>query len=360
MKKYKYVPGKPGVTLFQAVYDLDNLRLAHKNASKNKRWYKEVEMVNKDPDKYLKRIRFMLRSQTYHNSKYEIFERQEHDKVRTIYKLPYYPDRIIQWALLQVIAPILENTFIKDTYSAIPGRGPIQCMLNVANAIHNDPEGTMYCLKIDIHHFYQSINHDILKEKYLNLFKDYELLWLIYEIIDSVSECEGIPIGNYTSQYSGNLYLSEFDHWIKEVKHIKYYYRYMDDMVFLADDKDTLHDLLNDIIQRLNTKEKLSIKDNYQIFITNERGLDYVGYVIFSDFILIRNRMRDSFIGLCKALIKKDELSDHDISSLFSYIGFLQHSDSYNLQMKYYQPIKIKFNLPNVIKTITSQNTNKS
>ena len=148
MKRYKYVPGKPGVTLFDAVCDINNLRLAHTNASKGKHWYSEVKMMNEDPDKYLYNIQHMLQTHTYCNSKYIVFNRQENEKIRTIYKLPYYPDRIIQWALLQVISPIIEKTFTKDTYSAIPGRGPIKCMLQLSDDVRNDPDNTLFSYAI--------------------------------------------------------------------------------------------------------------------------------------------------------------------------------------------------------------------
>ena len=352
MKRIKEVPGMPGVTLFDLICSMDNLRLAHENASRGKGWYKEVRMVNEDPDKYLKEIQKMLKNKTYKNSPYEIFYRKEGTKVRKIYKLPYYPDRIIQWAMIQVISPILEKTFINNTYSPIPGKGPLKCMLDVSHAIRTNPENSDYCLKIDIHHYYQSINHDLLKQKYHRLFKDYDLLWLINLIIDSVPDDEGIPIGNYTSQYSGNLFLSEFDHWIKEEKHIKYYYRYMDDMVFLDGDKNVLRDLLTEIKERFDKVEKLEIKQNYQIFPTVVNGIDFVGFVLFPNYVLIRNRIKHNFICLCLSLIHESELSDHNRSTLFSYLGYMQHCNSYNLQMKYYEPLRKKFNLDKyVIKT---------
>ena len=344
-------PGDPGSTLFDAVCDIENIRLAHYNASRGKQWYPEVKMVNKDIDFYINEIHEMLVNKTYINSSYDKFERHENGKIRLIHKLPYYPDRIIQWALLQVISPILEKNFIRNTYSSIPGRGPIKCMLDVSNAMHKDPYNTQYCLKIDIHHFYQSINHDVLKQKYRRLFKDNDLLWLIDLIIDSIPEKDGLPIGNYTSQYSGNLYLSQFDHWIKEEKKIKYYYRYMDDMIFLSDDKEHLHELFNEINHKLITNEKLIIKPNYQIFPTNDHGIDYVGYVIYHTHVLTRKRIKERFRNICERIICGDALSEHDRSALFSYLGFIQHSDSFNLQKTYYESIKNKFGLQNKIKT---------
>ena len=220
MKRYKYLPGNPGVTLFAAICDYDNIKLAHENASRGKGFYKEVQMVNKDPDKYLKHIQYLLMTHQFKTSKYEIFERNEHDKVRKIYKLPYYPDRIVQWAILQIIGPIMERNFIFDTYSSIKGRGPLLCMQRIHKAAYyhykNNSDDMQFYLKLDVRKFYPSINHDILKQKYANLFKDDELLDLIYEIIDSVTPEEGVPIGNFLSQFSGNIYLSDFDHMMKE------------------------------------------------------------------------------------------------------------------------------------------------
>lgn len=353
MKRYKFVPGLPGVTLFSAVCSMDNLERAHKNASSNKGWYREVKMVNKNPEKYLKEIQDSLLNKTYHTSKYEIFERQENDKVRKIYKLPYYPDRIVQWALLQVIAPIIENTFTIDTYSSIPHRGPLICMKKLYNAVHTDFDNTMYCLKIDIHHFYPSINHDILKDKYARLFKDPDILWLIYEIIDSVNEDEGIPIGNYLSQYSGNFYLTAFDHWVKEIMGVKHYYRYMDDMVFLANDKCFLQNLLAEIVKYLDN-EKLTLKNNYQIFNTDDRGIDFVGYVVHRDHVLIRKRIRNHYRS---AVIRYSDtdITDSHLSSYSSYTGFLQHANTYNLQSKYGKPVIDNWGLDNNIKTNIKQ-----
>ena len=125
MLRYRFLPGNPGVTLFDAVCDMDNLRLAHQNASRGKSFYKEVKMVNSNPDYYLKQIQDSLLNRTFTTSPYNIFQRMEGEKLRTIYKLPYYPDRIVQWAILQIIGPIMERHFIYDTYSSIKGRGPI-------------------------------------------------------------------------------------------------------------------------------------------------------------------------------------------------------------------------------------------
>ena len=341
MKRYGHVPGHPGVTLFSAVCDMGNLKLAHEHASHGKQWYPEVKMVNEDPDYYLKIIQNMIMNLTYKTSDYEVFNKKENDKIRKIYKLPYYPDRIVQWAILQVIAPILEKHFTTDTYSSIPGRGPLMCAHNVCTAMHNDVDGTMYCLKIDIRHFYPSINHDKLKEKYKRLFKDPDLLKLIFEIIDSVPEDEGVPIGNYISQYSGNLYLSAFDHWIKEVMGVKYYFRYMDDMVFFSDSKEFLRNLLDEINKYL-ANEFLELKGNWQIFETIDRGIDYCGYILYHDHVLVRNRIRDRYIDVVERCLRHG-MSEHRRASYCSYRGWIEHANTHNLFAKYGDILEAKY-----------------
>jgi len=221
--------------LYEKVYDLDNLKLAHKHAKRGKSHYKEVLHVDNNEDELLKELQLSLKNNTYITSDYDIFERCEYTKTRIIYKLPYYPDRIAQWALLQVIEPYLLRRLSEDTYSAIPNRGIHKCLNKLTNALRCDEE-LLYCFKMDIKKYYPSINHTILKQEYSKIFKDNDLLWLIYEIIDSVemSEGTGIPIGNYLSQWSANLYLTAFDRWVKETLKVKHYYRYMDDIVVLG------------------------------------------------------------------------------------------------------------------------------
>ena len=182
MKRYDH--------LYEKIYDLENLRKAHQHAKKGKGWYREVQEIDKEPDKYLKQIQEMLINHTYKTSDYEVFYKQDGKKLRKIYKLPYFPDRICQWAILQIIEPCIINNLTADTYSAIPNRGIHKGLTKLQSAMWNDPEECRYCLKLDARHYYQSINHDLLKEKYSRMFNDNELLWLLNEIIDSIETAE--------------------------------------------------------------------------------------------------------------------------------------------------------------------------
>lgn len=329
--------------LFEKVVSMDNLRLAHINARKGKGWYKEVIEINKDPDKYLKIIQEQLINKTYKTSEYEVFIKKDGTKEREIFKLPYFPDRICQWAIIQVIEPYLINHMTIDTYSAIPKRGIHFGFKRIQHDIQTDVKGCQYCLKLDVRKYYPSIDHDILKEKYARLFKDKDLLWVIYEIIDSTDGKIGVPIGNYLSQYSGNFYFSSFDHWLKECKHVKHYHRYMDDLVIFGETKEELHLLLEEIKIYLNDVLNLKLKDNYQIFPTYVRGVDFLGYRFFMNYVLLRKstckQMKRKLIKIQKKVSAGNMINYSEWCCINSYEGWLMHCDSYRLKRKYIRPL---------------------
>jgi retron-type reverse transcriptase len=223
---------------------------------------------------------------------------------------------------MNVLEPILFSTFTSDTFSCIKGRGIHGAAKAVKIALKNN-ENTKYCLKLDIKKFYPSINHDILKSIIRRKFKDKDLLWLLDEIIDST---EGVPIGNYTSQYFANLYLTYFDHWVKEVLKVKHYFRYADDIVIFSSDKKNLHLILSNIRDYLNFKLSLTIKENYQIFLVSSRGVDFVGYVFYHTHTLLRKSIKKAFVRMLKKRRSRQSIS--------SYHGWLIHCDGKHLMKK--------------------------
>lgn len=366
--------------LFNSICSMDNLYRAYQNAKSGKGWYKEVKQIEKRPFYYLTGLQYMLKNHLFKTSEYEIFILNEGKKKRDVYKLPFFPDRIAQWAILQVIEPFLVANMTADTYSAIPGKG-IQPIVNdlrgyyktkrvdgkkksvwVPSILLTDEENTRYCYKIDLHHYYQSINHEVLKQKFRKVFKDPELLWLLDEIADSINtateedlielslsgEIEvdpntGIPIGNYMSQYSGNFYLSSFDHWVKEELHVKHYYRYMDDVVIFASSKEELHEIHRKVTAYTRDYLHLNIKGNYQIFPTKVRGVDFVGYRFFGEYTLLRKSTAINFKRKMRACRKKMENNIpptySEWCSFNSYKGWLGNCDSYRLSKKYIEPL---------------------
>lgn len=321
--------------LYEKICDIENLKTAHKNARKGKNHYREVEMVDTDPDRFILQIHDMLKNKTYRTAEYRVFDKIDKGKERTIYVLPYYPDRIIQWAIVQVLEPIWISTLVNCTYSSIKGRGLHKGLRKLQKDLEYKKQ-TKYCLKLDIKKFYPSINHNILKQTIARKIKDPDVLGLLYEIIDSV---EGVPIGNYLSQYFGNLYLSAFDHWIKEKKGRKYYYRYCDDIVILGSNKNDLKQLLSEIQEYLEDTLNLKIKENYQIFPTEKRGIDFLGYRCFGKYTLLRKsivkRMKRKLIPMQRF----SQLTPHDPNIIASYKGWIQWCNGYRLMNKYISPL---------------------
>lgn len=306
--------------IYHQITSQKNLQEADAKGQKGKSAQYGVILHNTNKESNLLVLQDMLESRTYCTSKYDIFSIHE-PKERIVYRLPYFPDRITHHAIMNVLEPIFVNSFTADTYSCIKKRG-IHLLLRKLRNDLKDVAGTAYCLKFDITKFYPTIDHDVLKALLRRKFKDTDLLWLLDEIIDSAP---GLPIGNYLSQYLANFYLSYFDHWMKEEKKVKYYYRYADDIVILDSNKARLHDLLDDAKNYL-LELKLEVKGNHQVFPLQARGVDFVGYVFHHSHIKIRKRIKKNF---ARKLVKHP---DH--ASKASYLGWLKHCDAKHLIKK--------------------------
>lgn len=319
--------------LYDRIISLDNLRLADENARKGKQHTYGVRVFDRNKEANLQRLHEVLKAGTYKTSRYTTFTIFE-PKERLIYRLPYYPDRIVHHAIMNVLEPIWVSIFTSDTYSCIKGRGLQAAADNVRKAIAKDKEFCKYCLKIDIRKFYPSIDHEVLKTLVRKKLKNPRILKLLDEIIDSAS---GLPIGNYLSQYLANLTLAYFDHWVKEVKKVRYYFRYADDMVVLANDKEYLRQLLEDFEDYITAKLRLQVKSNKQIFPVAKdhrdrhgRGVDFLGYVFYQNETRLRKSIKKNFCRkiarLCKA---RRPLSAKDFrQAIASWLGWCMHSDS--------------------------------
>lgn len=316
--------------LFDKIVSLDNLYEADKRARRQKSHRPEVMLFDKNKDKLLLDLQRKLINGEYETSEYYVFKIYE-PKEREIFKLPYYPDRIVHHAIMNIMEPIWVSAFVKGTYSCIRKRGIHKALKDVKFAL-KDEVNTQYCLKLDIRKFYPSIDHDILKTIIRKKIKDKRLLSLLDEIIESA---QGVPIGNYFSQFFANLYLTYLDHWIKEQKKVRYYFRYADDIVILGGDKQQLRDLFYDIQDYLNNKLKLNFKDNWQIFKVDSRGIDFVGYRVFHTHTLLRKRIKKRFCKKINKLNKKQNLDkDTYKQKICSYIGWIKYCNGRNLLNK--------------------------
>lgn len=308
--------------LYEKVYSLENLILAEKNARKGKSKQKGVRKFDLNKEDNLINLHHILLNKEYKTSEYKIWKIFD-GKEREIFELPYYPDRICHHGIMNIIGDILTKSFIKNTYSCVKRRGIHKCLRDLNKSLKNKEE-TIYCLKIDIRKFYPSINKEILKKLLRKKFKDYELLNLLDEIIDSNNQ--GLPIGNYISQPLGNFYLNYFDHYLKEKLKLKHVFRYCDDIVILGNDKEYLRGVLINVIDYLcdNLKLKLS---NYQIFPVASRGINFVGYKSFHEKVLLRPKIKKNFIRMIRY--------NRNDKSIASYGGWLKYGNCINLANKY-------------------------
>lgn len=337
--------------LYDAIISIDNLKLADEKARKGKLRTYGVRHHDKTREANIMQLHETLKNCDYHTSRYDTFTIFE-PKERHICRLPYFPDRIVHHAIMNVLEPIWVSLFINTTYSCIKKRGIHKCALDVRRALDEDCAGTKYCLKIDIRKFYESIDHDIMKQIVRRKIKDVRLLKLIDEIIDShnsipgAKKGKGLPIGNYMSQYLANLYLTYFDHYVKETLKVKHYFRYADDIVVLAATKAELHDILYKMRGYLSGL-KLCVKANYQIFPVDSRGIDFVGYVFRHTHTLMRKKVKKA---LCKRVAKLHHRATlpserYYKQQIASWWGWCKYCDSVNLfnTLKFKIPYELHF-----------------
>lgn len=321
MKRYK--------DLFDKIVDLDNLYLADKKARRNKSHRPEIIEFDKNKDELLRKLQDDLINERYTTSEYFTFIIRE-PKERLIFKLPYYPDRIVHHAIMNIMEPIWLKVFIGNTYSCIKKRGIHKALRDIKKAM-KDKENTVYCLKLDIRKFYPSIDHEQLKIIVRKKVKDAKLLRLLDNIIEST---DGVPIGNYLSQFFANLFLTYFDHWLKETKKIKHYFRYADDIIILHKDKNHLHELLKEIKEYVGNI-KLDIKANHQVFKVEDRGVSFVGYVIYHDYVLLRKNIKKNMCRKAARLNRKPKLTlEQYKQQMCSHVGWLKHCNGINLKRK--------------------------
>lgn len=328
--------------LWDKITDLENIKLAHKLARKGKAFYKEVKMVDADIDHFAREVQKMLIEKTFTTAEYKVGKIFDGRKYRTIYKLPYYPDRIVQHALLNIVGPILVKGFIRDTFQSIQGRGTHDAMKRL-KAVVRAPDAPQFALKIDIQKYYPSINNALMKKALYRKVKCPGALWLLVNIIDSI---EGLPIGNFTSQHLGNLYLSDFDWWIKQVLRPRAYFRYCDDICIFADTREELETMRQAMFVRLEAL-LLTVKADWQVYEVVLDGVDFVGFVFKPQYTLLRANIAKGFKKACRRA--KKNRSPNTLSSLMAYKGWCRYSNAKGLwrthasgKLKRYFPKQIR------------------
>ena len=322
--------------IYPKICDIDNIKQAIYKASEHKRNHKHVVEVLNNPDKYAYKIQRMLLNKTYAPTQPKIKTIQDTSsgKVRTIHKPNFFPDQIIHWSLMLQVTPIITKGMYEYNCGSIPGRGTTYAQKAVRKWLDKDAKHTKYCLKMDISKYYPSINNDILKSMFRRKIKDADTLWLIDVVID---QNIGQPIGFYTSQWFANFYLEGLDHYIKETLGVKYYVRYIDDLVLFGNNKKKLHKerkLITEYVGNL----KLSIKGNWQVFRVDKRPIDFLGVKFYRDHTTLRRRNALRIRRRVKKIRHKGYLNEMDALAMISYWGWIKRTDSYQFYHKYVSP----------------------
>lgn len=263
-------------------------------------------------------------------------------KKRTII-VPSCRELIIQHMIVNTLKPMFLRGVYERSYGSIPNRGSHDGKKAIEKWTKHDIKNCKYILKLDIKKYFESIPHDVLKEKIKRELKDEKLLNLLFAIIDSTDK--GLPLGYYTSQWFSMWYLKDFDHFVKERCYSPHYMRYMDDMVIFGANKRKLWNTYDSIISEL---EKLGLVLNersvlfrfvyYKNGIKYGRDLDFMGFRFFRDRILIRKSIYMKMCRKARRIFKKKKPSIYELRQMLSYLGWIKQTNVYRAYEMYIKP----------------------
>jgi len=329
---------------YEVLYDFQKLYEAHKAARKGKRGKLEVINFEMNLAKNLVALQKELKNRTYRHKGYHHFKIYE-PKEREIYA-PSYADRVVQHSLCDnILAPILDRRLIHDNAACRKGKGTHFAMDRLSGFMRDfyKKYGTQgYFLKCDIHKYFASINHTVLKRQLHKLFEYTDVYELNCRIIDSFesSPDTGLPLGNQASQWFALFYLDGVDRMIKEKLQIKYYTRYMDNFVILHHNKDYLRKCLAEIRNMCKNELKLELNEKTQIF-PLKNGVNYLGWHFYmTDTGKVIRKLRNSSKKSIKRRYRKIAKDysewqidlEHIKQKIQSTHGHLIHGDTYRLR----------------------------
>lgn len=285
-------------------------------------------------DEVVEYLQYLLTEEMFEPSPPHCFKVEDglSGKIRDVQAPEMYPDQFVHWAMMMVLDSIILKGMYSHCSGSIPGRGPHHVKRYLEKKLRSPNGATKYkfCLKMDIHHFFQSIDQDILCLQFRRKIKDKRMLEIIDRVLYSVEE--GLPIGYYTSQWFSNFYLEGFDRYVKETLKVDCYVRYVDDIVICGSNKRKLHKIQQKIADYLWDFLKLKLKDNYQVFRVEERGIDICGFRIYHNRTGIRKAILSNIVKANRRV--RNPATKHALASMISYCGYLDHTDTYVFAQK--------------------------
>ena len=271
-----------------------------------------------------------LKNKTYVHDSYSAFNISD-PKPRNIHKATVR-DRVLHHLIYKELYWYFHSRFIYDSYSCRKYKGTHKALdrfRDFAGIVSKNHTRTCFVLKCDIRKFFASVDHDVLLKILERHIADPDIRWLINQVVSSFHTTApnvGLPLGNLTSQLLVNVYMHEFDMYLKQELKVKYYIRYADDFAILSDDRKYLEDLLPKIHTFLNTKLKLTLHPDKVYIKTYASGVDFLGWVHFPYHRQIRTTTKRKIIRMMKGYPKRETVS--------SYRGLLGHGDTHSFQKR--------------------------
>ncbi|MBI2048330.1 MAG: group II intron reverse transcriptase domain-containing protein [Parcubacteria group bacterium] len=269
-----------------------------------------------------------LKNQTYMHGVYHHFKIND-PKSRDIHKATVR-DRILHHAIYQHLYPFFDPTFIADSYSCRRGKGAHRAFNQFrayACKVSKNHTRTCWVLKCDIRKFFASVDHGILYGILRRHIPDERILWLIERVVGSfhITPGVGLPLGNLTSQLFVNIYMNEFDQWVKHRLKAKYYIRYADDFVLLSHNRRQLETTLPKIHEFLQERLRLILHPDKVFISTVASGIDFLGWVHFADHRVLRTSTK-------RSMLKRVTAADIEAVAQ-SYIGLIKHGNARKLSV---------------------------
>ena len=312
---------------FEEIISLDNLLLAWQEFIKGKRDRKDVQEFSINLMDNILFLHHDLSNHIYKHGKYQAFNIND-PKPRNIHKASVR-DRLLHHAVYRILYPFFDKTFISDSFSCQLNKGTHKALNRFRyffNKVSKNNTKTCWVLKCDIKRFFENIDQVILLGVLNKYISDRKIIWLLEGIIFSFYKTRGrgLPLGNLTSQLFVNIYMNEFDQFVKHKLKVKYYIRYADDFVILSQDKFWLGELLSKIGDFLSERLCLQLHPNKIFIKTLYSGVDFLGWVHFPNYRALRTTTKRRMFKRLKENSRRETVS--------SYLGLLKHGNTNKLR----------------------------
>ena len=320
------------VHTYDYIISLENLLEAWREFIRGKHLKKDVQIFESDLMDNIVSLHEDLSNYTYRHGSYEAFNISD-PKPRNIHKATVR-DRLVHHAIYRALYPFFDRTFISDSFSCRNKQGThraLNRLRSFAFRVSHNHTRSCWILKCDIRKFFANIDHEVLKSILAEYISDKNILWLLDRVIDSFNSGQsgvGLPLGNLTSQLLVNIYMNKFDQFMKHKIKAKYYLRYADDFVILAESKKYLIGLIPVLVRFLSIELKLELHPQKVFIKTIASGVDFLGWTHFTDHRVLRVASR-------RRMFKK-LWQNSSSKSVKSYLGLLKHGNTDKIKNKIY------------------------